>query len=330
MKTNKAIEESSIHIHRPLPVREKVENKAKELAQLAYGYIEEQKKEEAVGLLCELIVLPDAHVELKEWSRGAIKRLICNLTTVEAPPLESEKRLDVLKEYELLTVRGDSSPNQIEQLELMVAKDPDNTMLLDWFAFSKYRAEDFKSCIVLYERLLSLQAPRDSDLYYLGSANMALFQVDSAVSWWRRLADEFPNSKLLNRVIRKLRTIRRSSNTASAGKLSGEEIEMTAYEQSDGSGLVEVEKALAANPDDVSVIDWAAFANYTLGNYSRASALYTRLIRLEKCNIQAHYYYANCLYKLSEVSKAQLHWRKVIELSPDHRLAQKSRKRLTS
>ena len=322
-----------------MPVTEKVQSKAKELALLAYDYIQKLNKEEAVGILCELIALPDAHVDLKKWSRGAIKRLICNLTTVEAPPLESEKRLDILKEYELLTVRGVSSPNQIAQIENMLAQEPNNAVLLDWYAFSKYRAEDFKSSIVLYERLLSLQEPRDSDLYYLGSANMALFQIDAAVTWWRQLADEFPNSRLLNRVIRKLRTIRSNSNTRGDAKETSaekaksdsvESLEMTTYEQSDGSGLIEVENALAANPDDVPVIDWAAFANYTLGNYSRASALYSRLIQLEKSNIQAHYYYANCLYKLSEVDKAQEHWKKVIELSPNHHLAQKARKRMSS
>ena len=294
-------------------------------AAIAYCSVRCGLTSEAVDELCSLISDPLLEKPLKIWARDTVIKLAeRSVEDIPPPPIIAKKRYEKLIEHELLTVRGDSSSTQIEQLEKMVRNDPENVMLLDWLAFSCYRDEDFAKAISFYERLIKLQAPRDSDLYYLGSANLTLMRVDSAVAWWRRLAHEFPKSKLINRVVKKLKTIRSFSRKSAKEEV----LQLTTYEQGDGSGLAEVEALLANDPNDISILDWAAFANYTLGDHKRAKELYTRLLELDEENIQAHYYLANCLYGLKSYENACFHWRQVVKLSPKHRLASKAKKRL--
>lgn len=317
------------------------------MAALAHANIVCKELDEASGLLCSLIALPHCDGLTQKWARETIKKLITqSLEDVEDPPLDYQSKLQDFKKSEVLTrYNGDDSDESLKKLEEGYTREPKNSLIIESLAMARYRRDDFAHCIELLEERIALEGARDSDLYYIGSANLGLLRVEEAVSTWRRLSEKYPNSPFIPRVVKKLRTVQQLS-LAPEGKQSSEtsskavkscrqdygeempEIEMTNYQHGDGSGLEQIEALLRERPDDPSTLDWAAFANYTLGNHERALELYGKLLDLNPENIYAHYYFANSSYKLADRGSALKHWQSVIGLSPKHRLAKKAKERL--
>ncbi len=94
---------------------------------------------------------------------------------------------------------------------------------------------------------------------------------------------------------------------------------------SDAAELEKMEALLAKDPDSVPLLEWIAFMYYTSDSTKRAVELYTKLVNLDGKNETHHYYLANLHLKTGEKTKAIEHWKKVIELNPVSKFADKAK-----
>jgi tetratricopeptide (TPR) repeat protein len=87
-------------------------------------------------------------------------------------------------------------------------------------------------------------------------------------------------------------------------------------------------KMLEKDPNNPQLIDWIAFMYYSNDQPTEAIAYYQRGIGLDPTNASQHYYLANSYYKANRLDEALVHWRKVCELKPDGKLANKANTRI--
>ncbi len=106
-----------------------------------------------------------------------------------------------------------------------------------------------------------------------------------------------------------------------------EKLGITNYARvSDDVELEKMEDLLAKDPESVPLLEWVAFMYYTSDKVIRAIELYEKLVRLDGGN-ESHYYYLGNLYlKTNQVQKAIDKWKKVVELAPTSKFAEKSRR----
>ena len=163
------------------------------IAALAYANIQCKLINEATDILCSLMATPRTDGLTRKWAKETITHLVGQaLDKVTTPPLDYQEKVEKFKEADVLTTYNEESNIKISELEEIYAADPNNVMMVDWLALARYRHDDFAGCIELLEKLISMQAPRDTDLYYLGCAHLGLLRVDEAVSHWRKVADQLP------------------------------------------------------------------------------------------------------------------------------------------
>ena len=94
---------------------------------------------------------------------------------------------------------------------------------------------------------------------------------------------------------------------------------------SDAAELEKMEALLAKDPDSVPLLEWIAFMYYTSESTKRAIELYSKLVNLDGKNEAHHYYLANLHHKTGSKDKAVHHWKKVIELNPVSKFADKAK-----
>ena len=112
--------------------------------------------------------------------------------------------------------------------------------------------------------------------------------------------------------------------------MSGDRIELTQYQSKNVSeeDLKNLEGLLVDNPDDLQIIDWVAFANYTFGNLARAIELYRRCIDREPQTASYYYYLGNALYRQGGEADAVKAWEMAISQDRGGMYRKKAQERL--
>ena len=309
------------------------------------------ERTKAVDSLLRILELYDSDEETRDWARAKIKILV---KTAAPPPMEEavqgpskapeapslrgkegeaeqieerererlgpvdEKTAKVIRSLEDLgVVTSHSVPNheQIASAKAKLEEDPDNPMILDWYAFLLYTARHIPEAIEVYEKLLEDNEPSPSALYYLGNAYLKISNLNKAFACWNRLKSLDPNSPLVKKVGRSIKRLNELKKKAQSKD--------DAPETGDSSGLKEVEETLEKSPNDPEVLDWAAFAYYTAGYLEKALAHYQRALLLDGDNTQALYYIGTIQCRFGEFDEAVKTWSRLIEEFPDDPLSKK-------
>ena len=104
-----------------------------------------------------------------------------------------------------------------------------------------------------------------------------------------------------------LRLMFRSSGkspAASSGVRRELDSRLTRYDEGSTQTIEEIQDMLDRSPNNESLLDWLAFMMYTNERFTESLALYRRLLELNPDNSTAHYYMANCFFKMGDVVKA--------------------------
>ncbi len=104
---------------------------------------------------------------------------------------------------------------------------------------------------------------------------------------------------------------------------------VTRYTAGTGEGVVEIERILASDPNNVDLLDWLAFMYYSNKDYDKAIETYRRAIAIKDDNENQYYYLANSYYKKKMMSEAKRAWSEVIRLSPNSKIARNSQERIS-
>ena len=306
------------------------------------------QRELAIDTLCTMMEKSNLTSEQRKWVREKLKELARGEQT-QKPQQKSPEQSNIAEETNqmsgtlmrdldintFITLHGKSSDEQIVEVEEQLKKDPNNTMLLDWYAFVLYSNGRVSESIPAYERLIKEFQPNANRLYYLGSAYLADQKIREALTCWKYLQQWYPNSPLVKKVEKKLDKVRSalpksfaqttSNNNKGIDKL--EFTDFTDYAQ-DKTNVAEVEAALQKDPSNLSVVDWTAFINYTNGNFDRALELYQRVVELDPENLHAYYYVGNIYCRTGRYAEAAQHWRILLDRFPEHKLASKAKPKL--
>ncbi len=103
---------------------------------------------------------------------------------------------------------------------------------------------------------------------------------------------------------------------------------LTQYTAGDGQGVAEIERMLEKDPTNLQLLDWLAFMYYSNNETLKAIETYSRIIAIDGENPSQHYYLANSFYKANRVEDALAHWRRVLQIKPDGKLAKKAQDRI--
>ena len=92
--------------------------------------------------------------------------------------------------------------------------------------------------------------------------------------------------------------------------------------------IEKLEALLAENPNDIHILDWVAFTQYSNQNYKRAIELYEQLIAKEPSTASFHYFLANAYFKLGRLAEAKGEWQNAIKLDVKGKFSKKAAERL--
>ncbi|MBI3893081.1 MAG: tetratricopeptide repeat protein [Candidatus Wallbacteria bacterium] len=123
---------------------------------------------------------------------------------------------------------------------------------------------------------------------------------------------------------------RASGRTPSATQGVRKELDarLTRYDEGSQQTILEIQDMLDKNPNNESLLDWLAFMMYTNEHFADSIHLYKRLLELNPDNATAHYYSANCYFKMGETEKAIQAWRRTMILNPQGKIGRKAAARI--
>lgn len=111
------------------------------------------------------------------------------VATFKAPPEEETDRSALLTQY----TSGDGGG--VEEMERMLAVDPDNLQLMDWLAFMYYSNDEIDKAVKAYSKIIALEPGNASQHYYLGNCYCKIGNNEQARIQWEEVQKLKPGSK---------------------------------------------------------------------------------------------------------------------------------------
>jgi tetratricopeptide (TPR) repeat protein len=100
------------------------------------------------------------------------------------------------EEQAVLTQYTSGDGQGVEEMEKMLAKDPNNLQLLDWLAFMYYSNNQTEKAIETYGRIIRIDPSNASQHYYLANSFYKANRIDEALVHWRKVVELKPDGKL--------------------------------------------------------------------------------------------------------------------------------------
>ncbi|MBF0408071.1 MAG: tetratricopeptide repeat protein [Candidatus Riflebacteria bacterium] len=100
------------------------------------------------------------------------------------------------EEQELLTKYTAGTGEGINEVEKLLASDPNNVDLLDWLAFMYYSNNEIDKAIDTYRRALAIKPNNENQHYYLANSYFKKTMQQEAVKEWNEVIRLKPNSKI--------------------------------------------------------------------------------------------------------------------------------------
>lgn len=106
-----------------------------------------------------------------------------------AAPEEETDRSALLTQY----TSGDGGG--VDEMERMLAVDPDNLQLMDWLAFMYYSNDEIDKAVAAYSKIIALEPGNASQHYYLGNCYCKMGNNEQARIQWEEVQRLKPGSK---------------------------------------------------------------------------------------------------------------------------------------
>ena len=265
--------------------------------------------------------------------------------------------INILQEQNIVTNMEPVSRIQVQRVRRELMKQPGNQTLLQRYGFMLYSTQKIHEAIDVYERLVSDFTPSAEDLYFLGCCYLILFDTRQATRVWTLLRESYPESKLVSKIdknftrlkeltgekpkAQKAKSVRQllrkiestldhlgESSVGQDGSDSGEcgrEVFFFTLDEIGGVGALDTVNSLVEEePDNIDFLDWAAYVNYTNGNFAKAADYYRKLLELTTANPFAFYYLGEILFRSGKEEKAFAYWDELCEIYGGHQLAEKA------
>jgi tetratricopeptide (TPR) repeat protein len=98
--------------------------------------------------------------------------------------------------YEEVTTYGEGSAGdveeEIEQLESLLEKNPDNLDISEWLAFKLYSVGNFERAVHLYRGLIERGHRTGVQYFYLGNTYFKMKRMKNAVAAWEKTIELIP------------------------------------------------------------------------------------------------------------------------------------------
>lgn len=104
--------------------------------------------------------------------------------------------------------------------------------------------------------------------------------------------------------------------------------QITEYTEATGEGIGDVQSMLAADPDNIDLMDWLAFLFYSNNRLDEAIDLYKRLLSQGHKPESQYFYLGNAYYRKGLQTLAIQQWKKCIEAEPTSSMARKAQARI--
>ena len=254
-----------------------------------------------------------------------------------------------------------------DEIEALLAADPDNLQLLDWAAFMNYTAGCYDKALMHYKRCLELDPRNPQTYYYIGSTLARLERYKEAEPYWLRLVQHFPDHKVTAKTRPKLEKIQKLLGSASAAAAPAAAQPEAAQQQVDVTQLTTeqeqaleqlmekqtrdidederrslvasigvnkevilqiMEGVLPKMPNSPELLDWTAYLSYACGRYDRALQHYSALLRIQQDSPQAYYYVGIILCQQERFNDAIKYWNVLVKKYPGCKLAEATRPNL--
>lgn len=92
--------------------------------------------------------------------------------------------------------------------------------------------------------------------------------------------------------------------------------------------LEKLARRVEADPENVELLDWAAFAFYSNGMLEEAIRCYRELVKRSPANPSYHYYLGSALYKNGLHGAARVEWEKVLHLDGEGKFVKRCQRKL--
>lgn len=116
------------------------------------------------------------------------------------------------EEQAVLTQYTSGDGQGVEEMEKMLAKDPNNLQLLDWLAFMYYSNNQTDRAIETYSRIIQIDPSNASQHYYLANSFYKANRIEEALSHWRRVVEIKPDGKLARKADGRIKKVEAALN----------------------------------------------------------------------------------------------------------------------
>lgn len=110
-------------------------------------------------------------------------------------------------EGQVLTQYTTGDGKGVEEMERMLAKDPDNLQLLDWLAFMYYSNNETEKAISTYSRIIAIDPGNAGQHYYLANSYYKAKRIDEALRHWRKVCEIKPDGKLARKASSRIQKV---------------------------------------------------------------------------------------------------------------------------
>lgn len=243
----------------------------------------------------------------------------------------------------------------IVEAEAALARDPHDLQKMEWLAVTYFTKDQTGRALELYHRLTALEPDRPEHRFYLGDCYFSEGHVREAAEVWNQILEMDAPPLLQEEVTHRIAQAESLLASLDAPTAAAEDDLVMAqvlpddeggpppgaaapgdvagilsqYRQGDGSGVEDLERQLALDPNNVEVLDWLGFIYYSSNESDAAIDVYGRLLRVDPDHVAGYYYLGNTLTKQGRHEEAFGCWEHLLSRFPQSGLARKTRRRLT-
>ena len=291
------------------------------------------EKNEARESLYKCLEHPEAGSRTRKWSADKLDALIQE-DEGEQPAKEESAVTDLAQTDEateavrqkleangVLTAITSTNKDQLLSVKSLYEGNPDKQGIADWYAFLLYSNNETAAAIQIYKKMLKQFGISENTLYYLGCAFLRSANIKMALKYWSLLKKQFPRSYFMPKMfekIRKLRDLQANGFGLNNKKRQKSEAKLISKAKvfDDRSAVEEAETMLRNDPNNPTVLDWAAYIYFSKENYEKAVQLYDKALCLGFEKPGTYYYMGAAHRALGNNEQAKRVWTMLLKKFP--------------
>ena len=290
------------------------------------------EKHEARESLYKCLEHPEAGSRTRKWSADKLDALIHEGVAEEEKETPSASGLaqtdeateavrQKLEANGVLTAITSTNKDQLSSVKTLYDANPDKQGIADWYAFLLYSNNETAGAIQIYNKMLTQFGISENTLYYLGCAYLRSANIKMALKHWALLKKQYPRSYFMPKMfekVRKLRDLQANGFGLNTKKRQKSEANIITKAKvfDDRSAVEEAEAMLKDDPNNPTVLDWAAYIYFSKKDYEKAVQLYDKALCLGFEKPGTYYYMGAAHRELGNNEQAKRVWTMLLKKFP--------------